>query len=195
MKAVNRKCNNCKSIVDAKDALISHLKAFCSYECLKIHTAKNADKIASKVRKEKREQDRKAKEKLKTRAQWMREAQTAFNAYVRARDRDLPCISCGLHKDDNHMTGSGWDAGHFRSRGSAPNLRFHLWNVAKQCVACNRYRSGAVSDFRRGLIKRIGLDKVEHIEMLNDGPEMTIEYLKRIKDIFRRKTKVLEKRS
>ena len=189
MKAVNRKCNNCKSTVDAKDALISHLKAFCSYSCLKIYTANNADKIACKVRKEKRTETRQAKEKLKTRAQWMREAQAAFNAYVRVRDKDLPCISCGLNKNDNHMTGSGWDAGHYRSRGASPHLRFHLWNVHKQCVKCNRYLSGNVSNFRIGLVRKIGADRVLQLESMNQGPEMTIGYLKRIKSIFRRKAK------
>ena len=189
MRAVNRKCNNCKSTVDAKDALISHLKAFCSYSCLKIYTANNADKIACKVRKEKRTETRQAKEKLKTRAQWMREAQAAFNAYVRVRDKDLPCISCGLNKNDNHMTGSGWDAGHYRSRGASPHLRFHLWNVHKQCVKCNRYLSGNVSNFRIGLVRKIGADRVLQLESMNQGPEMTIGYLKRIKSIFRRKAK------
>ena len=192
MRAVNRKCNNCKSTVDAKDALISHLKAFCSYSCLKIYIANNADKIACKVRKEKRTETRQANEKLKTCAQWMREAQAAFNAYVRVRDKDLPCISCGLNKNDNHMTGSGWDAVHYRSRGASPQLRFHLWNVHKQCVKCNRYLSGNVSNFRIGLVRKIGADRVLQLESMNQGLEMTIDYLKRIKSIFRRnaKTKV-----
>lgn len=189
MKAANRKCNKCKKKVDARDALISHLKAFCSYECLKEYTAQNAEKIANKVRKEKRAETRQAKEKLKTRAQWMREAQAAFNAYVRARDKDLPCISCGEHKHDDHMTGSGWDAGHYRSRGASPHLRFHLWNVHKQCVKCNRYLSGNVSNFRIGLVRKIGIGRVEALESMNSGPEMTIDYLKRIKAIFRRKAK------
>lgn len=189
MKAANRKCNKCKKKVDAKDALISHLKAFCSYECLKEYTAQNAEKIANKVRKEKRAETRQAKEKLKTRAQWMREAQASFNAYVRARDKDLPCISCGEHKHDDHMTGSGWDAGHYRSRGAFPHLRFHLWNVHKQCVKCNRYLSGNVSNFRIGMVRKIGIGRVEALESMNSEPEMTIDYLKRIKSIFRRKAK------
>jgi hypothetical protein len=189
MQAGNRKCNKCRKKVDAKDALISHLKAFCSYECLKEYTAQNAEKIAIKVCKEKRAETRQAKEKLKTRAQWMREAQAAFNVYVRARDKNLPCISCGEHKHDDHMTGSGWDAGHYRSRGACPHLRFHLWNVHKQCVKCNRYLSGNVSNFRIGLVRKIGADRVLQLESINQGPEMTIEYLKRIKSIFRRKAK------
>jgi endogenous inhibitor of DNA gyrase (YacG/DUF329 family) len=189
MQAGNRKCNKCRKKVDAKDALISHLKAFCSYECLKEYTAQNAEKIASKVRKEKRAETRQAKEKLKTRAQWMREAQAAFNAYVRARDKDLPCISCGLNKNDNYITGSGWDAGHYRSRGASPHLRFHLWNVHKQCVKCNRYLSGNVSNFRIGMVRKIGAYRVLQLESMNHGPEMTIDYFKRIKSIFRRKAK------
>ena len=190
MQSVNRKCCECKKKVIAKDALISHLKAFCSYSCLKTYTAKNADKIACKVRKEKSTETRQAKEKLKTRAQWMREAQAEFNAYVRARDKDLSCISCGLNKNDNHMTGSGWDAGHYRSRGASPHLRFHLWNVHKQCVKCNRYLSGNVSNFRIGLVRKIGADRVLQLESMSHGPEMTIDYLRRIKKVFIKKTKL-----
>ena len=165
---------------------MSHLKAFCDYSCLKDFTAKNAEKLRSNVRKEKRQEDKKKKEKLKTRGQWQREAQAAFNAYVRWRDRDEPCISCGNYTTDGAV-GGNWDAGHYRSTGSAPHLRFHLWNCHKQCVRCNRYLSGNVAEYRTRLGRKIGPGKLELLEADDKPRQYSIDDLKRIKNIFRRK--------
>lgn len=75
------------------------------------------------------------KEKLKSRAEYAKEAQVALNAYVRERDRDLPCISCGITYPEGRN--DVWDAGHLRSVGASPATRFNLFNVNKQCVRCN----------------------------------------------------------
>lgn len=64
----------------------------------------------------------------------------------------------------------GWDAGHYRSRGSASHLRFNLLNIHKQCVKCNRFNSGNAVDYRIRLIKRIGEDNVIRLEN-NNNPE------------------------
>ena len=186
MKSVNRRCSNCRKKVDTDVAILSLLKAFCTYECLKEFTKKNKDKIQKKVIKEKRQDDKKRKEKLKTRSQWMREAQAAFNKYVRWRDRDEPCISCGNFTVDDAF-GGNWDAGHYRSTGSAPHLRFHLHGCNKQCVRCNRYLSGNVAEYRKGLIRKIGIAKVEALEADDRPRQYSIDDLKRIKAIFRKK--------
>ena len=194
MKAVNRRCSNCRKKVASDDALVSQLKAFCCYTCLKEFTAKNADKIADKVRKEKRQTDKVKKEKLKTKGEWTKEAQTAFNAYVRWRDRLEPCISCGNYTCDQSV-GGNWDAGHYRSTGSAPHLRFHLWNCHKQCVKCNRYLSGNVADYRVALVWKLGHERLEYIESLNEPKNYSIEDLKRIKSIFTRRLRLKTKLS
>lgn len=186
MKSVNRRCSNCRKKVDTDVAILSLLKAFCTYECLKEFTKKNKDKIQKKVIKEKRQDDKKRKEKLKTRSQWMREAQAAFNKYVRWRDRDEACVSCGNYTIGD-VPGGGWDAGHYRSTGSAPHLRFNLWNCHKQCVKCNRYLSGNVADYRIRLAKKIGIEKLEQLESDDRPKNYSIDDLKRIKTIFRKK--------
>ena len=117
MKSATRRCSNCRKKVDTDVAIMSALKAFCTYECLKEFTAKNADKLADKTRKQKRQEDRVKKEKLKTKGQWTKEAQAAINAYVRWRDRKKNCISCGTSLSSESL-GGGYDAGHYRSRGS-----------------------------------------------------------------------------
>ena len=77
------------------------------------------------------------------------------------RDKDLSCISCGKPASN---TPNDWDAGHYRSVGSAPHLRFNVLNIHKQCKHCNQYLSGNIVMYRLGLIDRIGLAEVEKIE-------------------------------
>ena len=136
---------------------------------------------------------RERKQKLKTKSDYLKEAQVAFNAYVRARDAKDACISCGQWTEDKF--GGGWDAGHYRSTGSAPHLRFHLHNCHKQCVKCNRHKSGSAVDYRLRLIEKIGIEKVEALESMNQVKSRGInkEYLIRIKKIFtKKKRKVLQ---
>ena len=184
MKATSRRCANCRKKCDAQEAIVSTLKAFCSYECLKEFSAKER-------RKERTKQDKKTRERLKTKGQWTKEAQKAFNAYIRARDRNMPCISCGVAQTDE---ANKFDAGHYRSTGSAPHLRYNLLNCFAQCKKCNRWLSGNVADYRRHLISRIGLSRVEALEADQDIRNFDIAYLQRIKSIFTKKCKLIEKK-
>ena len=86
------------------------------------------------------------------------------------------------------------DAGHYRSRGSAGHLRYNVFNIHAQCVKCNRFGSGNAVDYRIELIKRIGLDRVERIENDNQYRKFTIDYLKRVKQIFNKRARYYEKR-
>lgn len=126
------------------------------------------------------------KEKLKTRREWINEAQSAFNAYIRARDAGKPCISCGAPWNDGKVGGS-FDCGHFRSVGAAGHLRWDETNAAGQCKKCNRWGAGRVSDFRAGLIARIGLVAVEQLEADNTVRRWTIDDAKRIKAEYKAK--------
>lgn len=151
----------------------------CSPEC--------AQKLAEQERMKKAlREHREQKERLKTRQDWLREAQSAFNAYIRERDRDLPCISCG-----RYHTGA-YDAGHYRSVGAAPQLRFDERNVHKQCVPCNQHKSGNAIEYRIGLRKRIGDSSVELLEANNAIKRWTIEDAKEIKAHYKAKLKELK---
>lgn len=135
------------------------------------------------------------KEKLKTRRDYINEAQVAVNAYVRYRDKDKPCICCGKPLSDGCGSGVGgsYDAGHYRSTGSAPHLRFDAdRNIHGQRKACNRYGSGRAVDYRIGLIARIGLQAVEALEADNTPRKWTIDELKAIRDRYRAKLKELK---
>ena len=134
------------------------------------------------------------KEKLKTRADHLREAQAAVNEYVRLRDAHLPCISCDSTPNDNDlMTGSRWDAGHYRSVGACPELRFEPLNIHRQCVKCNRNLSGNAVEYRIRLVLRIGAEKVAWLEGLHPARKYTVEEIKAIKANYRAMTKELKK--
>lgn len=117
---------------------------------------------------------------------------TRFGGYVRLRDAGMPCISCGATPAQKF--GGTMDCGHYRTRGSAAHLTFNLHNTAAQCVRCNRDQAGAQKAFEQGLIIRIGPEKVEAINNDNRPRTFTKEYYQRIKSIFTRKARRLEKR-
>ena len=195
MKAANRRCKTCRKKVPAESAFVTQLRAFCSFDCLQQFT--KSEQGRKTIAKSSLAETRERKQKLKTKSDYLKEAQAAFNAYVRARDKDDACISCGNYVL-NDQIGGGWDAGHYRSTGSAPHLRFHLWNCHKQCVKCNRFLSGNVAEYRKGLIKKIGIEKVEALESINavENTGKKDEYLIRLKRIFnKKKRKVLQSSS
>lgn len=132
------------------------------------------------------------KDSLKSIHEWIADAQKAFNAYIRARDAHLSCICCDGLPKTNAITGGAWDAGHYRSRGSAGHLRFNADNCHKQLKQCNRYDAGNVVGYRIGLINRIGLARVEALENDNKPHKWTIEELKEIKARYMSKLKELK---
>ena len=146
--------------------------------------------------KEGRARRQKIRESFKTKSQWDKEAQSAFNRYIRIRDDGKECVSCGnpLIGKNNYLTGSAIDASHYRSRGAASHLKFNVFNVHSACTRCNRQLSGNAVEYRIRLIERIGLERVERLESDNEPRRFDIPYLQRIKSIFTRKARALEKR-
>ena len=127
------------------------------------------------------------KEAIKSRADWAKEAQQAFNAWVRARDDGLPCISCGRQHQGQ------WHAGHYLSTGARPELRYTESNVHRQCAPCNTHLSGNAVLYRIGLINRIGSDAVEWLEGPHPLPKWTPDELRAIRDTYRAKLKDIQK--
>lgn len=192
MKSTNRRCSTCRKKVPAEEAITGALRAFCSYKCLQAYA--KSDKGQKAVKSAYRKDLSERKEKLKTRRDYLKEAQVAFNRYIRIRDENKPCISCGSEPMDNKVGGVR-DCGHYLSRGAHPEARFRfgLDNTASQCVRCNRYLSGNVANFRHGLINRWGVERVEAMECCTESSRMTTDYLKRVKSIFTRRANLYER--
>ena len=158
----------------------------CSMRCAISYSREQAEKKALK-------ENRKRKESLKTRSDYMRDAQRVFNAFIRERDKNEPCISCGGTPNDSKLiTGSKWDAGHFFSIGAHPALRFDERNCVKQCVKCNRDLSGNIHNYRLGLIDKMGAEefaKFESEAYQAEPKKYSSDDLKEIIKIYREKTK------
>ena len=169
-------------------------QAVCSPKCgLAIKDVNQAKARKSLAQVERRE-IKVRKEKLKSRADHLREAQAAVNEFVRLRDAHLPCISCdSLPNDHDLITGSRWDAGHYRSVGACPELRFEPLNIHRQCVKCNRNLSGNAVEYRIRLVLRIGADKVAWLEGLHPACKYTVEEIKAIKAEYREKSRELKR--
>lgn len=169
-------------------------QSVCSPACALVVAPKHQDKARKAIADRERREIKVRKDRLKSRRDLLRELQQAFNAYIRERDRDQPCISCdSTTSDDGLLTGSRWDAGHYRSVGACPELRFEPLNVHKQCVRCNRNLSGNSVEYRIRLVKRIGADKVDWLEGPHQPQRYTIDELKAEKEKYRAMTRELKR--
>ncbi|MCP6695880.1 recombination protein NinG [Pseudomonas donghuensis] len=190
LKEVKQK--TCKACGEKFRPSLSTQKA-CSVKCALALVPVNHDKARKAIDQRKRREIQVRKEKLKSRGDYMREAQAEFNTYIRLRDQHLPCISCdSLPSDHDLITGSRWDAGHYRSVGACPELRFEPLNVHRQCVKCNRNLSGNAVEYRIRLVQRIGADQVAWLEGPHQASKHTVEDLKAIKAEYRAKIKQLK---
>lgn len=159
---------------------------------------------AKKAAKQKREQQAKAKveravtkarrKALETIPELIKVAQREFNAFIRERDKDRPCICCGAPLFFSTGAAWGYDCGHYRSVGSASHLRFHEENAHAQRKYCNRHGAGRAVDYRLGLIARIGLPAVEALEADNEVRKWTREELRGIAATYRAKLKELKEK-
>lgn len=155
------------------------MQTCCSVPCAIDYTS------AEKAAKERRERQEGLR-KLKRRADWLKEAQVAFNSFIRARDAAEPCISCG-----RHHTGS-YDTGHYRSVGAQPALRFHEDNCHKQCVPCNQHKSGNIVEYRIRLLQKIGPQRLALLEIEHEPARWTVEELQELKAHYKAKLKQLK---
>jgi hypothetical protein len=175
-----RKCSQCKCYFQQQRPL----QYLCGWECATAYAKKKEEEKKEKAWKDNK---KKLKDELKTHSDYIKELQTVFNKYIRERDKDKPCISCG-----NELKGK-YDAGHYYSVGNYPALRFNEMNVSGQCVHCNQWRGGSLHEYREGLIKRIGIEAVEMLDSKrNDSNKLTIPELINLKEIYKEKIRKLQ---
>jgi hypothetical protein len=164
-------------------------QAVCSPKCALAIAPANREKARKAIDQRERREIQVRKEKLKSRADHLKGAQVAFNAWVRERDADLPCISCGRHHQGKY------DAGHYRTVGSNPALRFEPLNCHRQCSPCNTQLSGNIVNYRISLLQRIGAANIEWLEGPHEPKKYTIEELKAMTADYRAKTRELKGRA
>ena len=143
---------------------------------------KKALKAKKQVEKNERDSDNRIREKLKTLGKFESEAKTEFQKYIRKRDAEFPCISCGT------MTADLWDGGHFKKAEIYSGVIFDEMNCHKQCRKCNRFLGGNELNFREGLIARYGEEYVLQIEQKavhTRNYKFTKDELKELKEKYR----------
>ena len=163
----------------------------CSEDCAgafavskRLKEERRAEKAAQALE---RKDTKARKERLKSRSELAREAQQAFNQWVRLRDADKPCISCGRHHEGQYH------AGHYLSVGARPELRYEPFNVWKQCSPCNTHLSGNAVLFRQALVREIGLERVEWLEGPHPAKKYTADELRAIKTEYAAKARELKR--
>lgn len=138
-----------------------------------------AQKEAEKQGRKRQAERRKA---VKPLSHWVQMTQRVFNDYIRARDGKV-CISCGS------TTAISYHAGHYRTTAAASQLRFNEDNCSSQCASCNVHKSGSITEYRSGLIKKIGLQRVLDLESDNRVVKYTKDSLAEIRQTYRKKLK------
>jgi len=166
---------------------IRPIQPYC-FEC----TVKRA-KMQVKKRNERkeREQKKELKEKLKRVSDYRKDARYWFQRWIRIRDLGKNCISCETLLTDIRT----FDAGHYYNAYSYPQLLFNEFNCNGQCKnRCNNMLSGNLIDYRKGLIKRWGMDVLLDLDELADDKtkrvitkqeyiEIADKYKKLVKDV------------
>lgn len=168
MKSTTRKCKYCLERYTPK---YSTTEPCPKYECRLQHLEANVTKInrANKAT---------AKDSIKSYAQRLGEAKKVFQKWIRLRDKDKPCISCGS------ISSTVWDGGHFKKAELYSGVIFHEYNVNIQCGKCNRFLGGNELNYRTGLIAKIGEQAVlnlEHLAEMSRMKKYTNEELEEIK--------------
>jgi hypothetical protein len=150
------------------------MQVCCGWECAHNYAVSKRLKDEAQAEKEARKAIRQAKEKLKPLSYWADKTQAAVNAVIRERDKDEPCISCGRYHQGK------WNAGHYISRGANLAIRYHPDNIHKQCEPCNTSKSGNQIEYRKRLIQKIGIERVEWLEGPHELPRWRKEDYQRI---------------
>ena len=183
-----RKCSACRDPFMQQRSM----QKVCSPLCAeKDAEARRLKQEAARARDE-RKQDRATRESRKTLPELIAEADTAFQAFIRERDRQAGhlCISSGQPLD---WSGNKTDAGHYRSKGAASHLRYNEDNCHAQTKQENRFKAGNAVDYRIHLIARIGLARVEALETSNAPHKWQKDEVRAIRDHYRARLKQLKR--
>lgn len=185
------RCPHCKGKME--QGVRIHPECIDAYaEAEEAKTKRKAEKQARAAAKVERAETRRRKEQDKDIPDLIKEADKAFCAYIRERDRQAghSCISSG--QPLNWSAGNQVDAGHYRSKGAASHLRYHEDNCHAQSKRENRFRAGNAVEYRIKLIQRIGLERVEALESSNKPNKWTREELIAIRDHYKEKLKEMK---
>ncbi len=154
----------------------------CNYQCAIAYSNQQMRLQAKKIaRAEKKEYY----EKMMTLSDHKKKVQKIFNKFIRLRDQEKGCVSCGIS-----LINRKYDAGHFYP-STYEGIRFNEQNVHAQCVPCNRNKHGNLHEYRKRITERITQDQLDWLDenryiklkLLKDELKELYEYYKKkVKD-------------
>lgn len=172
-----KKCKHCKEMFTPERPMQSCCTIHCSIEYAKAQKIKRDGTDKRKALKAFNDSD---KNVLK------RKAIQVFNAYIRARDKDKPCVSCGCTVKESMA-----HASHFKPANTYSYLRFDEANVHKSCLRCNVFLSGNLDAYRIRIVDRIGQDELDRLDLPNKPKSYTIKEYAEIIKTYKQKIKEL----
>lgn len=183
-----RKCKTCRQPFEPR----LPMQSVCGLDCAKSLALSVRAKEEKRAAIKQRKADRAKLESMKGVPQLKKEAQEAFNRYVRLRDNGKGCFVCGVTLVMGGV-GGGFDAGHIRSRSNADNLRFDERNVFGQCKPCNA--PGATKDWqmKAAAVRMLGEAGAEALYNDNAPIKWTRDGLRQTRDKYRQMANELEK--
>lgn len=161
-----KKCKQCGNQFNP----YTPLQIVCSPNCaLEWNSEKEAKKRVKIMKKE-----------LLTHSDYLGLLQVVFNKYIRLRDKNRLCISCGKKVVDGH-------ASHFFSVGAYPNLRFNENNVHLSCIECNLHKHGNTAEYALRLPERIGQAEFDKLlEQRNEPLKLSIPEIKTLIEKYKK---------
>jgi len=183
-----RKCAICKTPFRPFNALRDK---WCSPECGAALGIRLAAAKATKEEYADRAVTRAKLNAMRPRKWHMNALKTELHGFIRERDEGKECISCDTILLKLGRPGGDYDAGHFRSVGSASHMRFLENNIHGQCKYCNDHLTGNPHAYEQGLIKRYGQDYVDVLKADNEIRKYTIDDLITLTRIYKLKRKDL----
>lgn len=158
-KTIKQKhCRNklCKKLFTPQNGF----HVYCDWKCALVGAANKTQADKRLLAKADREATKEQKRINMTYTQRVNEVKLIFQAWIRQRDANDACISCGS------TTAEIWDGGHYKKAELYKGLIFNELNVNKQCRKCNTYLGGNESNYRTGLVAKFGIELVEDLERL-----------------------------
>lgn len=195
-KAPRRRCKNHDCREWFNPPYQNH--TWCSPECGTIlalaKREKDRQKAIQEAERQRTSAARQEKQNLKVRklaiqplSYFHKQAQIAFNEYIRTRDAGRPCISC------DRNTGAKMNAGHYRTVGASKETRYDETNCHLQCEHCNSYLSGNIGEYKPHLIAKIGQAAFDRLMGPHELKKWTREELQELAAHYRQKTRELNK--
>tara|TARA_R100000951_G_scaffold116523_1_gene128775 strand:- start:3064 stop:3615 length:552 start_codon:yes stop_codon:yes gene_type:complete len=127
----------------------------CSTKCAILYSNEQMKKQAQKIARAERKE---YYAKNMTLSDWKKKVQTVFNKYIRLRDVNKGCVSCGTPLQNRKF-----DAGHYYPT-TYEGIRFHEDNVHGQCVPCNREKHGNIHEYRKRITNRISNEELQWLD-------------------------------